>query len=98
MPQRRPVTLCAPCSANKTNKGTTLDRREFIVSAAAVSVGVCAEGLAAAGQSFAALQRALTAGVVTSEALTQAYLQRIARFDQPLSGYRSVLALNPDAL
>jgi amidase len=82
-----------------------MDRREFIVSAAAVSVGVCAEGLAAAPASFdpteqsvAALQRALTAGVVTSEALTQAYLERIARFDQPLSGYRSVLALNPDAL
>ena len=67
-----------------------MDRREFIVSAAAVSVGACAEGLAAAGapfdpteQSLAALQRALTAGPVTSEALTQAYLERIARFDQP---------------
>ena len=29
-----------------------MDRREFIVSAAAVSVGVCAEGLAAAGAPF----------------------------------------------
>ncbi len=50
-----------------------MDRREFIVSAAAVSVGMCAEGLAAAGASFdpteqslAALQRALTACSIAS--------------------------------
>ena len=81
-----------------------MDRREFITSVAAVSAGACARGLAAEAsfdpteQSLAALQRALTAGVVSCEALTAAYLARIARFDQPASGYRSVLALNPNAL
>ena len=34
----------------------------------------------------------------TSEALTAAYLRRIARFDHHGPEYRSVLALNPNAL
>ena len=44
-----------------------------------------------------ALQRSLMSGAVTSEALTQAYLERIARFDHHGPEYRSVLGLNPDA-
>jgi len=49
-------------------------------------------------QSIAALLRALSAGAVTSEALTGAYFKRIARFDHHGPQYRSVLALNPNAL
>ena len=83
-----------------------MNRRSFIKTAAALSLAVPAEELTAAvespfdpvEQSIASLQRALTAGAVTSEALTSAYLARIARFDQHGPGYRSVLALNPQAL
>jgi amidase len=83
-----------------------MNRRSFIKTAAALSVAVPAKELVAAvepafdpvEQSLASLQRALTAGAVTSEALTTAYLARIARFDQHGPGYRSVLALNPQAL
>lgn len=83
-----------------------MNRRSFIKTAAALSLAVPAEELAAAvepafdpvEQSIASLQRALAAGAVTSEALTAAYLARIARFDQHGPGYRSVLALNPQAL
>jgi amidase len=49
-------------------------------------------------QSIASLQRALSSGALTAEALTEAYLWRIARFDQHGPEHRSVLALNPHAL
>lgn len=83
-----------------------MNRRSFIKSAAALSVAVPAQELAAAvdpafdpvEQSIASLQRAMATGALTSEALTGAYLARIARFDQHGPGYRSVLALNPQAL
>lgn len=82
-----------------------MDRRDFLKRAAAVSLTAAAERLVAADgafdpteQSFAALQRALAAGAVSAEALTAAYLARIARYDSPAAGYRSVLALNPNAL
>src|SRR5215472_1733533 len=84
-----------------------MNRRSFIKSAAALSMAVPAEELAAASadpafdpveQPIASLQRALAAGTVSSEALTAAYLARIARYDQHGPGYRSVLALNPRAL
>lgn len=83
-----------------------MNRRSFIKTAAALSLAAPAEELVAAvepafdpvEQSVASLQRALAAGAVTSEALTAAYLARIARFDQHGPGYHSVLALNPQAL
>jgi amidase len=83
-----------------------MNRRGFIKTAAALSLAVPAEELAAAvepgfdpaEQSIASLQGALAAGTVTSEALASAYLARIARFDQHGPEYRSVLALNPQAL
>jgi len=83
-----------------------MNRRSFIKTAAALSLAVPAEELVAAvepafdpvEQSIASLQKALAAGAITSEALTAAYLARIARFDQQGPGYRSVLALNPRAL
>jgi len=83
-----------------------MNRRSFIKTAAALSLAVPAEELAAAAeptfdpveQPIASLQRALAGGAVTAEALTAAYLARIARFDQHGPGYRSVLALNPQAL
>jgi amidase len=82
-----------------------MNRRSFIRTAAALSLAAPAGKLAAAvdadfdptEQSIASLQRALTEGVVTSEALVAAYLARIARFDQHGAGYRSMLALNPQA-
>ncbi|MEP6546562.1 MAG: amidase [Gammaproteobacteria bacterium] len=83
-----------------------MDRRIFIKTAAAASLATTTGELSfAAGpafdpteQSIAALQRALLSGAVTSEALTAAYLARIARFDHHGPEYRSVLALNPAAL
>jgi amidase len=87
-----------------------MDRRGFIRTAAALSVAVsAAERVAAevAGSDrgfdptempIAALQRALASGAVTAEALTAAYLGRIAQFDHQGPEHHSVLALNPDAM
>src|ERR1700677_4762332 len=82
-----------------------MDRRCFLTSAGALSLVAAVGELRAADhafdpteQSITALMRALAAGMVTSEALTAAYLKRIARFDHHGPEYRSVLALNPDAL
>jgi amidase len=84
-----------------------MDRRGFITTAGALSLAAAAgelrAGTAAVAfdpteQSIASLQRALASGAVTSETLTTAYLHRIARFDQHGPQYRSVLALNPNAL
>jgi amidase len=83
-----------------------MDRRNFIATAGAVSLAAAASDLALAAsrgfdpteQSIASLQRALTAGLVSSEGLVAAYLGRIARFDHHGPEYRSVLALNPDAM
>jgi amidase len=82
-----------------------MDRRGFITTAGALSVAAAVGELRAAPlafdpteQSIASLQRALAAGAVTSEGLTAAYLHRIARFDHHGPEYRSVLALNPNAL
>jgi amidase len=85
--------------------GEFMDRRGFITTAGALSLAAAVGELRAAGSSFdpteqsiASLQRALASGSLTSEALTAAYLYRIARFDQHGPQYRSVLALNPNAL
>ena len=82
-----------------------MDRRGFLTTAGLVSLAAAVGDLHAADhpfdpteQSIGSLQRALAAGLVTSEALTAAYLQRIARFDHHGPQYRSVLALNPNAL
>ena len=82
-----------------------MDRRGFLTTAGALSLTAAMGELGAAEhpfdpteQSIASLQRALAAGAVTSETLTAAYLKRIARFDRHGPQYRSVLALNPNAL
>ena len=83
-----------------------MDRRRFLGTTVALSVAAALDSIVSGAerafdpteQSLAALQRALTAGTVTSEALTVAYLERIARFDQHGPEYRSVLAVNPQAL
>ena len=82
-----------------------MDRRGFITTAGALSLAAAVGELRAADrgfdpteQSIASLQRALALGSVTSEALTAAYLHRIARFDQHGPEHRSVLAVNPAAL
>ena len=82
-----------------------MDRRCFFTTAGALSLAAAVGKLRAAEhafdpseQSIASLQRALASGSATSEALTAAYLHRIARFDQHGPEYRSVLAVNPAAL
>jgi amidase len=82
-----------------------MDRRDFISTAGVLTLAAAVHDLRAAEPSFdpteqsiAALQRALSSGALTSEALTEAYLWRIARFDQHGPEHRSVLALNPNAL
>jgi len=83
-----------------------MDRRRFIKVAGALSLAAALEDLAAAAehafdpteQSISALQHALASGALTSEGLTAAYFARIARFDHHGPEYRSVLALNPNAL
>jgi amidase len=81
-----------------------MDRRCFLASAGALSLAAASGELRAAArtfdpteQSIASLQRALQSGMLTSESLTAAYLERIARFDHHGPEYRSVLALNPNA-
>jgi amidase len=83
-----------------------MDRREFAVSAAALSLAasLSRRALAQAGdfdpteRSMAALLQALASNEISSEVLTAAYLTRISRFDQHGPEHRSVLALNPAAL
>jgi amidase len=82
-----------------------MDRRRFLATTGALSLVAAVGELRAASsafdpteQSIAALMRALAGGTATSEALTVAYLRRIARFDHHGPEYRSVLALNPNAL
>src|ERR1700744_2648613 len=82
-----------------------MNRRCFLTTAGARSLTAAMGELGAAAhpfdpkdQSIASLQHALAAGAVTSEALTAAYLERIARFDHHGPEYRSVLALNPNAI
>ncbi len=87
-----------------------MDRRDFLATATAgaLSLSAAAQVSTAAArmgrsfdpteQSIDTLQRAMAAGTVSSEMLTAAYLQRIARYDQHGPEYRSVLALNPVAL
>src|ERR1700690_3058235 len=82
-----------------------MDRRGFITTAGALSLAAAVGDLRAADrefdpteQSIGSPQRALVAGTGSSEWLTASYLHRIARFDQHGHEYRSVLALNPNAL
>ena len=83
-----------------------MDRRVFIKSAGALSLAASAASSSLAAEhafdptelSIAALQKALGSGAVTSEGLIAAYVGRIARYDHQGPEYRSVLALNPNAL
>ncbi|HEX3398020.1 MAG TPA: amidase [Steroidobacteraceae bacterium] len=82
-----------------------MDRRGFLTTAGALSLAAAVGDVRAAEhafdpteQSIAALTRALAAGAVSAETLTAAYLKRIARFDHHGPQYRSVLALNPNAI
>jgi amidase len=54
--------------------------------------------MAVAEKSIDELQAMLARGEITSVALTQAYLARIAAFDRAGPGLRSVIALNPQAV
>jgi amidase len=81
-----------------------MHRRDFIsatgllLASAAVQIRADENSFDPTEQSIGSLQNALASGKLTSAALTQAYLSRIARFDRNGPEYRSILALNPDAL
>ena len=84
-----------------------MNRREFLegVSAAAVAAGSATAAAATASteydpveKSIAELSDAQAHAVVSAEALTQAYLRRIERYDRQGPKIGAVLALNPDAL
>ena len=57
-----------------------------------------AAGYAVEEKSIGRLQADLAAGLVTSEGLVQAYLERIAAIDDAGPALNSILAINPDAL
>jgi Asp-tRNA(Asn)/Glu-tRNA(Gln) amidotransferase A subunit family amidase len=84
----------------------TNSRRQFLKSAGATLVvaGAMPPTLAAAGfdpfeKSIRELQRAMTAGQITSEQLVQFYLDRIAAYDEAQAGPRlnALLHVNPRA-
>jgi amidase len=84
-----------------------MNRREFLegVSAAAVAAGSVTAAAATATSEFdpveksiAELSDAQAHAAVSAEALTQAYLRRIERYDRQGPKIGAVLALNPDAL
>ena len=83
-----------------------MQRRDFITGVGALSLTTAAGEVAFARQrafdpteqSIASLQAAMASGETSAEALTAAYLDRIARYDQGATGYRSVLSSNPNAL
>ena len=83
-----------------------MQRRDFITSVGALSLTTAAGEVAFATQrafdpteqSISSLQAAMASGDTSAEALTAAYLDRIARYDQGGTGYRSVLSSNPNAL
>jgi amidase len=83
-----------------------MNRRDFLesISAAALAAGsVTVKGESAATfdpseQSLAQLASAQAQGRLTAEALTQSYLDRIARYDRQGPKLGAVLAVNPDAL
>ena len=84
-----------------------MNRREFLegVSAAAVAAGSATAAAATASteydpveKSIAELSDAQAHAAVSAEALTQAYLRRIERYDRQGPKIGAVLAVNPDAL
>jgi amidase len=85
-----------------------MNRRKFMqlstISAASAST-VFLEGEAMSASKFslveasvADLQAAMTKGAITSKALTQLYLARIAEYDRAGPKINSIIELNPDAI
>ena len=82
-----------------------MDRRDFVTGMSAVSLAAASEIAFAAErvfdpteQSVNTLQAAMATGATSAEALTAAYFDRIARYDQHGPEHRSVLSVNPNAL
>jgi amidase len=81
-----------------------MNRRDFIsttglmLASSAVELHASAKDFDPTEQPISSLQQTLESGALSSEALTEAYLWRIARFDRHGPEYRSVLALNPSAI
>jgi amidase len=82
-----------------------MHRRDFITWVGSLSLTAAASDMVFSKdhpfdpteQSIAALQAAMAAGTTSAEALTAAYLERIARLDHFGPALRSVLSLNPNA-
>lgn len=83
-----------------------MHRRDFITTVGVLSLATVAGEMARAAersidpteQSMAALQAAMASGATSAEALTAAYLDRIARYDHAGPEHRSVLSLNSNAI
>ena len=82
-----------------------MHRRDFITTVGVLSLASVAGEMARAAersfdpteQSMAALQAAMASGTTSAEALTAAYMDRIARYDHAGPEHRSVLSLNSNA-
>ena len=76
--------------------------KALLISAAAVALGSAQDRHEAPTQfnefTIAQLQEAMTDGHLTSERLTQYYLDRIFALDQDGPGVNAVIQLNPDAI
>ncbi|HEV7693586.1 MAG TPA: amidase family protein, partial [Hyphomonadaceae bacterium] len=77
--------------------------RSFIVAAAlafsaCTSLGVPANSTLVEERSITQLSEDLTAGRTTSEALVQAYLDRIEKLDRSGPTLRSIISINPQAI
>ena len=70
----------------------------FCILLIATAPGIHAQAFEVAEASIADEQKAMAEGRVTSEALVQAYLQRIAAFDQHGPHLNALITLNPNAL
>ena len=84
------VAGCSPDTAQKTPQNTSL------ATAEALRESYQAQGLIT--KSLPEISEALASGEITSEALVQLYLARIADIDQQGPRLQAVLSLNPTAL
>jgi amidase len=75
-------------------------QRSFLICAALLALAscVCAQSFEVAETSIADEQKAMSEGRVTSKALVQAYLDRIAAFDQHGPRLNALITINPNAL
>jgi amidase len=80
------------------NRRDLISAAGLMLASSALEIRAAAKDYDPTEQSIASLQRALESGALTSEALTDAYLWRIAHFDHHGPEYHSLLALNPNTI